>query len=210
MQLYLIRHGQTEWNCEKRCQGFTDSELNAAGRRQAEALANRFSGMKVEAIFASTLKRASETARIIARYHAGAVQTSDAFRELNQGEFEGLTLSELFSLHGDFLERWVRDPADLVLPGGESLRAVQERAWAALSEVVEAYPSGNVIVVGHNLCNLALLCRCMNLDLAHFRHLRQDESAVNVIEFGERWPHPVVVSMNDTSHLCNSVSGKGA
>ncbi len=204
MLLYLIRHGQTDWNCERRCQGFTDSELNVAGERQAELLARFLSGIKVEAIFSSTLKRASETARIIARYHDAPLRTSDAFRELNQGQFEGLTLSELFSRHAEFLERWLHDPADLVLPGGESMREMQERAWAALGEIVQTYPSGNVILVSHNLCNLALLCRLMNLELINFRRLRQDECALNLIEFGERWPHPVVTRLNDTSFLLNS------
>ena len=201
MLLYLIRHGQTDWNCERRCQGFTDSELNAAGRAQAELLGRHFSKLKLEAIYSSTLRRALDTAQVIARYHDAPVKPSDAFRELNQGEFEGLTLSELFSQHSDFLERWVKDPADLTLPGGESMREVQERAWAALSEIISAHPVGNVVVVAHNLCNLALLCRIMKLDLSNFRRLRQDESAVNLIEFGERWPHPVVVRLNDTRHL---------
>jgi len=177
--------------------------LNGTGRLQAESLARQLSSIKLEAIYSSTLKRASETARIIARYHDAPVKMSDGFREINQGQFEGLTLSELVSLHADFLERWMHDPADLVLPGGESMRAVQERAWNALAEIIEAYPTGNVIVVGHNLCNLALLCRLMNLDLKYFRHLRQDESAVNLIEIGERWPHPVIVRLNDTGHLTN-------
>lgn len=208
MLLYLIRHGQTDWNRERRCQGFTDRELNATGRMQAEALARHFSATAIEAVFSSTLKRASETARIIARYHDAPVQQSDAFRELNQGQFEGLTLAELFSQHAEFLERWVRDPADLVLPGGESMRGVQERAWARLSEIIDAYPSGNVILVSHNLCILALLCRILDLDLSHFRRMRQDESAVNLIEFGERWPQPVIARLNDTSHLLNSVTAK--
>jgi broad specificity phosphatase PhoE len=206
MILYLIRHGQTDWNREHRCQGFSDTELNATGRMQAQCLARRFSTIGIDAIFSSTLKRASETAETIARFHDAPVRTSDAFREIHQGQFEGLTLTELFSLHADFLKQWMRDPADLVLPGGESMHQVQERAWAALTEIIDAFPMGKVILVGHNLCNLTLLCRFIGLNLSHFRYLRQDESGVNLIEIGERFPHPVIVRLNDVSHLWNFAS----
>jgi len=201
MLLYLLRHGQTDWNIEQRCQGFSDTPLNTTGHRQAEASARYFSGVKIEAIYSSTLDRAYETARAIARYHDASVQTIDALRELNQGEFEGLRLTELAEKHGDFLQRWFRDPVDLTLPGGESLREMQTRAWAALEEIVDRHPDGNVVVVAHNLCNLSLLCRAMRLELEHFRRIKQDEAAISMIEFGGRWPHPLVLRLNDTCHL---------
>jgi broad specificity phosphatase PhoE len=201
MRLHLIRHGETDWNVEQRCQGFSDIELNATGRRQAEAAAKHLSRTKVEAIYSSTLKRAHETAQIIARYHDARVQATDALRELNQGEFEGLALTELVANHADFLERWFREPADLKVPGGESLRDVQNRAWSALEEIVEKHSDGDVVVVGHNLCNMALLCRIMKIDLSDFRRIHQDVGGINVVEFGGRWPHPVVLRLNDTCHL---------
>lgn len=201
MLLYLLRHGETDWNIEQRCQGFSDTPLNAKGRSQAEASARYLSNVKVEAIYSSSLSRASETARIIAKYHDASVQTTDALRELNQGEFEGLLITELLEKHGEFLQKWFREPADLTLPGGESLREMQTRAWAELEEIVDRHPEGNVVVVAHNLCNLSLLCRAMRLELEHFRRIKQDEAAINIIEFGGRWPHPLVLRLNDTCHL---------
>jgi broad specificity phosphatase PhoE len=138
---------------------------------------------------------------MIARYHDATVEAMDALRELNQGEFEGLRLTELVENHAEFLERWLREPADLQVPGGESLRQMQARAWSALENIVQKHADGNVVVVAHNLCNMALLCRMLNLDLADFRRVKQDVGAITVIEFGGRWPHPVVVRMNDTCHL---------
>jgi broad specificity phosphatase PhoE len=201
MLVYLIRHGETAWNVERRCQGFSDTPLNDTGRGQAAALARSLCDAEIEGFYSSTLSRAQETAATIAKCHGAEVQTRDGFRELNQGEFEGLTIKELGSNHGDFLKRWMQDPADLQLPGGESLRQVQIRAREALELVVEKHPQGNVVVVGHNLCNLALLCSLMHLELTHFRRLHQDVATVNVVEFGGRWPHPVVLRLNDTSHL---------
>jgi broad specificity phosphatase PhoE len=203
MLLYIIRHGETDWNTEQRCQGFSDIPLNEKGKQQAEAIARRLSDTEIEAIYSSTLSRAFETASIIAKYHNASVQTTDALRELNQGEFEGLRLTELVEKHGDFLAEWLRDPADLQVPGGESLREMQSRAWAKMEEIIGNHSEGSVIIVGHNLCNLAILCRIMKLDLANFRHIRMDVAGISVIEFGGRWPHPVVVRLNDTSHLSN-------
>ena len=201
MILYLIRHGETDWNIEQKCQGFSDTPLNATGRRQAEASARYLSDTRIEAIYSSTLRRAAEMAAIIAKYHDAAVHTNDALRELNQGDFEGLRLADLMEKHADFLQRWFLDPADLQIPGGESLRQMQTRAWSALEEIVEKHSDGTIVVVCHNLCNLSLLCRIMKLDQADFRRLHQDVAAINVVEFGGRWPHPVVLRLNDTSHL---------
>lgn len=201
MILYLIRHGETDWNVERRCQGFSDSPLNETGHRQAEATARHLSNIDVEAIYSSSLGRAYEMAGIIARYHEVSVEGTDALRELNQGDFEGLTLSELVEKHADFLQQWFRDPADLKIPGGESMRQLQDRAWAELEKIVTRHDSGNIVVVSHNLCNTALLCRIMKLNLADFRRIQQDVASINMVEFGGRWPHPVVLRLNDTCHL---------
>jgi broad specificity phosphatase PhoE len=201
MILHLIRHSETEWNVEQRCQGFSDSPLTDTGRRQVEATARHMAGIKVETVYSSTLGRAHSMACAIADYHKVPVRKLDAFRELNQGEFEGLMLTELVDNHPDFLQQWLLDPADAKIPGGESMREVQQRAWSALEKIVKEHDDGNVVVVSHNLCIMALLCRIMKVELANFRRIRQDVAAINTVEFGGRWPHPVVVRLNDTCHL---------
>jgi broad specificity phosphatase PhoE len=201
MLLYLIRHGETDWNLERRCQGFSDSPLNETGLRQAEATARHLSDEKIDAVYSSSLRRAHEMARMIAEHHKVSVQTSDALRELNQGEFEGLTFPELLENHAEFLQQWLRDPADLRIPAGESMRELQARAWAELEEIVKKHNDGNVVVVSHNLCIATLLCQIMNLDLADFRRIQLDVATINIVEFAGRWPHPVVIRMNDTCHL---------
>ena len=135
MILYLIRHGETDWNVERRCQGFSDRPLNETGRRQAEATAAHLSGIKIEAIYSSSLKRAHALGLAIAEHHDIPVHTSDALKELNQGEFEGLALSDLVEKHSEFLQRWFLDPADLKVPGGESMRELQTNTSAAARSV---------------------------------------------------------------------------
>lgn len=201
MQVYLIRHGETDWNLEGKCQGISDRPLNETGRRQAEAVARHLREGEFEAFYASSLCRAYETASIIAQGHGQEVQRTDFLWELNQGVFEGCTFPELAGNHGDFLKEWRRSPADLKMPGGESMQELQNRASGELERIVQRHPTGNVVVVGHNLCNVTLLCWAMKMDLNNFRHIRQDVAAINIIEFGGRWAHPVVVKLNDTCHL---------
>lgn len=203
MFLYLIRHGETDWNSEQRCQGFSDIPLNETGKQQADAIARCLSRTEIGAIYSSTLSRAHETAFIIAKYHDAPVQTTHALRELNQGAFEGLAMRELFEKHADFLAEWLRDPADLQVPGGESLREVQTRAWAKCEEIIEKHSDRNIIIVGHNLCNLTILCKIMKMDLNDFRRVHLDVAGISIIELGGRWPHPVVIRLNDTNHLRN-------
>ena len=118
---------------------------------------------------------------------------------MNQGDLEGLTLAELVANHKNLLERWLRTPASVRMPHGESLAEVQRRVWSTIQRIVRRHLDGGVVVVSHNLAILAVLCKVINLDLNHFRRLRQDLGARNTIEFEKR--RRMLVSMNETWHL---------
>ena len=90
-------------------------------------------------------------------------------------------------------------PDRFVMPQGESLAQVQERAWASVQRIVAVHPEGQVVAVSHNLTIMAILCRALTIDLVHFRRLHQDLAARNTIEFGPRGP--TVTLLNDTCHL---------
>ena len=118
MRLVLVRHGETDWNKTRRIQGISDLELNETGRKQAEALAQALRNEKVEAIYSSPLKRASDTAQAIGRYHAVEIVTLFGLRELDAGEVDGLTYKEMAIQFGDFLEKWIKDCTSVRPPGG--------------------------------------------------------------------------------------------
>ena len=200
MRLFLLRHGETVFNAQSRAQGFSDPELTELGRRQAQALANVLAKENLAAVYASDLKRAVETARIIAQPHGLTVQTDPGLREIHQGIFEGLSVTEIRTQHSELVEEWMAAPDRFVMPEGESLAQVQERAWASVQRIVAAHPEGHVVAVSHNLTIMAILCRALTMDLAHFRRLHQDLAARNTIEFGPRGPK--VTLLNDTCHLC--------
>lgn len=145
-KIYLVRHGETEWNHSKRAQGQADIELNQSGREQAIKAAWEMSHIKVTSVYSSDLKRAMDTARPIADSHGLEVIPEPDFREIDQGEWEGLHVDEI-------RERWpdLWGPARhySARPGGESPPEVRKRALRGVARVVDEDPDGVAVVVSH-------------------------------------------------------------
>ncbi len=199
LRILLIRHGETVWNSEGRCQGFSDIDLNAAGQEQAAALARALRTERLDAVYSSDLARARKTAEAIAQPHQFPVQADARFRELNQGKLEGKKLNDLLSDYPELLRDWMANPAQVVMPDGESMRSLQQRAWAALSDVVGLYDRGVVVVASHNLAILSIVCKAIELDLDKFRKLRLKNGSITELEFSRRGA--VLVRINDVHHL---------
>ena len=209
MRLVLARHGETEWNRLRRIQGLTDLEMNEKGRKQAGALSQAFSSQKVQAIYASPLKRARDTARLIAEPHGLEVLTLHGLRELDAGEVDGLTYEEMRTHYGDFFEKWMEDCSTVRPPGGCTLDELQERAWSAVQEILarhdqpsaEAGPreDGIIIAVTHFFPILSILCKALGLDLSECRRMRLDLASTCTLDFEPS--RVVLVSMNNTCHL---------
>ncbi|MCR4400303.1 MAG: histidine phosphatase family protein, partial [Syntrophomonadaceae bacterium] len=120
--VYLVRHGETHWNRERRYQGWTDIGLNERGWLQAAALARRLRPLRLAAVYASGLRRAVETARAIAEPRRLQVQTMACFREMRFGDWEGLTAEEIQERFGAATYAlWLQDPSRVTIPGGETL-----------------------------------------------------------------------------------------
>jgi 2,3-bisphosphoglycerate-dependent phosphoglycerate mutase len=131
--LLLARHGETDWNAEGRLQGHTDRPLNDYGRRQAEALAERLGGEQVDAVYASDLMRARETAEIVGARLSLPVVLDPGLRERNWGTWEGLTPDE-------------RTRVELE---GETPEEHRKRILDAIDRIAERHPDGRVLVVTH-------------------------------------------------------------
>lgn len=140
MLLYLVRHGETDWNLARRIQGATDVPLNDTGRDQALATGRLLSRRRLDAVITSPLSRAFETGAIIAAELGLAVPSTDAdLVERQYGEAEGL----------DYREVAERFPNDAPVPGRESREAVVERALPALMAIAQAHEGESVVVVSH-------------------------------------------------------------
>ncbi|MGH2729502.1 MAG: histidine phosphatase family protein, partial [Actinomycetota bacterium] len=145
-KIILVRHGATEWNHTKRAQGQADIELNEAGHRQAISIAQELAHLEVDAVYASDLKRSLDTAERIAEAHGLRVVTDPAFREIDQGEWEGLTVDEIKKRWPDL---WGPARHYNARPGGESPQEVRRRALDGVMRVVEAHADSTVVIVSH-------------------------------------------------------------
>jgi alpha-ribazole phosphatase len=194
-----VRHGETEWNSLGQFQGHQDVALSEKGRRQAECARERFAGEDIAAFYASDLRRAMETAAVIAAPHGKPVQSVPDLREIDFGFWEGLTFDQIAALYPTELAAWFWGPGTLGVPGGESFAQVQERAWAALTGIVARHPGQKVLVVSHGGTIRALLCAALNLPSDSVWRLALDNAAISAIDFYSQGP--VVSLVNDCSHL---------
>ncbi len=197
MRLILIRHGETRWNREKKVQGTSDIELDEVGVEQAHRLALALRGEKIDAIYASPLKRAYETARIIGQFHRGPIHVEDGLVEMNQGDFEGLHYLELRDRYQDVLQQWTADPSLVKIPNGESLAELQERSWRVMDSIL--CKSCNALVVSHNFTIASILCKIRNICLSEFRSACVDLASRTVIDC--RNGKFYLELLNDVRHL---------
>ncbi len=156
--LLLARHGETDDNREPiRAQGFRDTHLNEAGRRQASELAERVAGDGIVSLWSSDLSRARETAEIVAARIGLELQLDPRLREGNRGRWEGHLFVDIAQAEPELYAAWRRAGADFRFPGGESLREHQERVLAALSDI---HATGELpaLVVCHGGSIRVVLC----------------------------------------------------
>lgn len=148
-RLCLVRHGETEWNAERRIQGQIDVDLNANGRRQAAAAGRWLRGAGIAAIYSSDLKRAWNTAQTIGAALELAPQAVRELRERNYGRFEGLTYAEAEDKFPEGYAAFEGRNAEYAFETGESLRAMYDRVTGKLQQIAAAHPGSNLVVVLH-------------------------------------------------------------
>jgi probable phosphoglycerate mutase len=197
--VYLIRHGQTAWNKEEIFRGRTDVPLDETGLRQAELAAEYFKGIEIHGIYASPLARAWETAQKIAKFHNLKVQPSEGIIDMSFGKWEGHPHQEIQKTDREIYRQWREEPHKVRLPGGESLEDVRIRAMAALGEAIRLHPGKTVILVSHRVVNKVLICGILGMDNCHFWQIRQDPTAINLIQYKDG--RYILSLMNETCHL---------
>jgi broad specificity phosphatase PhoE len=150
-RISMIRHGETAWNVNGRLQGHAAVPLNDEGRRQAALLAEHLypKAAEITAIYSSDLSRTRETAEIIAARLGKTVLLDPRLREIDLGEWQGLTYDEVTAWDGDRLKAVQADSFGKQRPGGESFGQVADRAVQVIEEIIHAQRNGHVLVVSH-------------------------------------------------------------
>lgn len=200
MRLLLIRHGETDWNATLRYQGQGGVPLNAQGRAQARRAGGRLARYGAGALYTSDIIRAAETAAIIGEQTGLRPQPMPELREIDVGQWEGLTPEELYRRFPDHMREYERDPARTVRLGGESYAQLQERALRAMNTILERHPGDQtVLAVSHGGTIRALLCHVIGLDLIHFGRLWLDNGSLSELRHGSNgWR---LVRLNDAAHI---------
>lgn len=199
MKLILARHGQTEVNRLGNIQGVGPAPLNETGRTQAVRLARALRADAPFVLYSSPLRRALETAQAVAEHTRAEIVQDDGLIEMDVGEFEGLSGSQLRERFPEVMRMWDQDAAHTVMPGGESLSDVRARAWQAVKRLAERHPSETVLAVTHNFTIQAIICTALGMPLNNFRRLRVDLASITRLDVSI--DRVTQVSINETSHL---------
>ena len=146
-EFLLVRHGETDWNVERRFHGHADPHLNENGRRQARALAEQLVDARLDAIYASDLARARETADIVGARTGIAVVPLRELREIDVGDWQGLTWDEIKARFPDSAQKWSDQGHGWT--GGETYDDLGERVVRALRSIADERPAARVLIVGH-------------------------------------------------------------
>ena len=171
--ILIARHGQSDWNHEKRWQGHADRPLTERGREQAEALADRLAHIELDAVYSSDLKRARDTAAVVAERQGLELRQLHDLREVDVGSWSGLTRDEAEERFPDGFARW-RDGH----PGwkdGETYEAMTDRVLRAVDEIAAEHEGGRVLVVSHGGPIRAMHAAALGLDVHAYRRLRPVE-----------------------------------
>ncbi|MEV4009605.1 bifunctional RNase H/acid phosphatase [Nonomuraea angiospora] len=199
--LLLLRHGETALSVERRFSGRGDAELTPNGLAQAAAAAERLSRepYRLDVIVSSPLKRARQTAEAVARRTGLDVEVDEDLRELDFGDWEGHTFTEVQRRWPAELSAWLADP-ETAPPGGESFATVARRVQAAGERLVERYEGKTVLAVSHVTPIKMLLRLALMAPLESLYRMHLDVACLSLIEYYADGP-AVVKSFNDTSHL---------
>ncbi len=184
--LYLVRHGETDWNRHSRIQGHLDTPLNALGVAQAKALAKQLAPLHCQALYSSDLRRAVQTAEFLAQQTGLKIQPQSCLRERDLGILQGLSKVEAEQQQPEAWQHYHQD-VDYVIPHGESSRQFMQRCVSCLTHLAEQNAGEKILVVTHGGVLGNLLKHTLGISLQQARRFRALNTCFNwfVYEKGE-------------------------
>jgi broad specificity phosphatase PhoE len=194
--VYLVRHGETDHNVEGRWQGHLDVALNQEGLEQAKKLSDYLADTHFDVVYSSDLQRAADTARIVLGKRTQAIHFEPRLREIHLGVFQGLTREQIASKYPAELTQWDTNPA-YVVADGESRLQLQERSFAAWSEITQKHADQTILMVSHGGTLRLMLQRVLQVENPH--KLRFANTSVTILQQQEGGWH--AHTLNSTAHL---------
>jgi len=203
--LVLVRHGETDWNHERRSQGHTDVPLNDTGLRQSAAAAHALAGQHFDALYSSDLARAMQTAQAIAAATGLSIVPDARLRERPLGVMQGLTTEEFAARHPPEHRLFYTGAADWVIPEGESQQQAYDRVVQACHEYALRHIGGRVLVVTHGGCIGYLLKAALGLPAHAPRRWSIYNGGLHTFAWlGSEWR---MLRWGDIDHLSSAMDG---
>lgn len=203
-EIWLVRHGETPWNAERRVQGWEDVPLNDTGIGQAQALGRhlaqlRDAGTAIDAIYSSDLKRAHQTARIVAESLGLEPRLESGVRERHYGVLQGLIFNAMQEHQPEATAIWQSREPEAALPGGESLGAFHRRVVSAVDAIARRHPGERIMVVSHGGAMDIIWRHAHNIDLRAPRAAPLLNASINRLTVGPQgWN---IIAWGEVSHL---------
>lgn len=198
--VFLVRHGETEWNALGKYQGCKDIALTKEGIFQAKLLKKKVENY-FDYIYTSPLKRAADTANIICSDINIKPQVENSLREINFGEWEGLTKKEIKELYPGAYNKWITDELNAPLCGGDlSIKLASIRAKEAVLRLVNRHKDNRIMIVSHGGIIKAGLIGLFNWKMTMYHQIILGNTSVCKLSFNDKLK-PTIVTLNDTSHL---------
>ncbi|MFW5976402.1 MAG: alpha-ribazole phosphatase [Bacillota bacterium] len=148
-EVILIRHGETSWNREHRFQGHQDIKLNNKGVNQAKKAGQFLASYDIDVIYSSELERAYQTAVIINKKHRVKVIKKSGLKEINFGDWEGLTYEEIEKNNSEKIKKWNNNPWSNSPPAGESLESFYQKVVNTIDGIIEKNKGDTILIVSH-------------------------------------------------------------
>lgn len=189
-KLILIRHGQTDWNKQKKYCGFTDIDLNNAGIIQAEELRKELNAKAIARVYTSRLKRCVTFTELI--FKNTPIEKLIELNEMNFGIWEGLTYYEIMAKYHDVYRKWLNKPCETAIPQGESLGEMAMRVRKVLIRILSINKGKTIATVTHSGPIKVILCNVLGLNLDDIWQIEPGLASVREIEFDERGKGKIV------------------
>ena len=180
-KIYLVRHGETDANVEKKYCGQTDVDLNHKGLRDAASIAKVLKNTNFDSIVSSDLKRTLKTAELINAYHHLEIELIPEFREINFGKFENLTFEEIGLQYPEEKEKMIKEKINYNFLEGESLKALHKRVVGAFNKLLKEKENEDLLIVSHGGVIRMILTEILSGDINNYWSIEVDNTRISTI-----------------------------
>lgn len=194
--IFLMRHAQTQMSSGKRLIGQCDVSLSDIGFETCHRIGEALKTYRIDCVCSSQLKRARQTADIMASYLDKQVIVAEGINEISLGDWDGRFVADLQKEYPKEYEQRGKDLIHYRVPGGENYIDMQKRVLNAFSELCKQ--QGNLLIVAHTSVNRIILADILGMPLSHMLRISQDYGCLNVI--AQRGLEPYVKTINLGSH----------